>query len=291
MNYNFIKNKWKTWCCLIRINKPIGLFLLLWPTLWALWLASMAVPKLKTLVVFMLGVFFMRAAGCVINDYIDYDIDLFVKRTCNRPLPNQKIKKKEARILLIFLLGVSFILALTLDIKVIALSVVALILACVYPFMKRYMYFPQLILGIAFSCSIPMVFIEVSQSLPLHCWLLFLANVIWTIAYDTQYSIIDRDDDMIIGIKSTAILFGNLDRVIIMLLHLMMLLLLGAVGIYLNLNGIYFLSLASATWLFIWQQQITNASKSNASFQAFLKNNFVGMVIFIGIFFGLPLQR
>lgn len=287
MDHSLTQDKWQAWCRLMRIDKPIGSLLLLWPTLWALWLAGMAVPALGTLTVFVLGVFFMRAAGCVINDYADRKIDGHVKRTRARPLPSGAIGEKEAKLLFGALVGISFALVLTLNSMTIALSTVALALAWVYPFMKRYTHLPQLVLGAAFGWSIPMAFTAMSESLPLNCWLLFLANITWTVAYDTQYAMVDRDDDLRIGVKSTAILFGRFDKLIIGLLQLATLGLLGVIGWQAGLGGIYYLALAGAAALFLWQQKLIANRERQACFRAFLNNNLVGMLIFIGILLSL----
>ncbi|AHF74866.1 4-hydroxybenzoate octaprenyltransferase [Candidatus Sodalis pierantonius str. SOPE] len=287
MDHSLTQDKWQAWCRLMRIDKPIGSLLLLWPTLWALWLAGMAVPALGTLTVFVLGVFFMRAAGCVINDYADRKIDGHVKRTRARPLPSGAIGEKEAKLLFGALVGISFALVLTLNSMTIALSTVALALAWVYPFMKRYTHLPQLVLGAAFGWSIPMAFTAVSESLPLNCWLLFLANITWTVAYDTQYAMVDRDDDLRIGVKSTAILFGRFDKLIIGLLQLATLGLLGVIDWRVGLGGLYYLALAGAAALFLWQQKLIANRERQACFRAFLNNNLVGMLIFIGILLSL----
>ncbi|MFT4465385.1 MAG: 4-hydroxybenzoate octaprenyltransferase [Sodalis sp. (in: enterobacteria)] len=287
MDHSLTQDKWQAWCRLMRIDKPIGSLLLLWPTLWALWLTGQAVPALGTLTVFILGVFFMRAAGCVINDYADRKIDSHVKRTRARPLPSGAIGEKEAKLLFGALVGISFALVLTLNSMTIALSTVALALAWVYPFMKQYTHLPQLVLGAAFGWSIPMAFTAVSESLPLNCWLLFLANITWTVAYDTQYAMVDRDDDLRIGVKSTAILFGRFDKLIIGLLQLATLALLGVIGWQAGLGRIYYMALAGAAALFLWQQKLIANRERQACFRAFLNNNLVGMLIFIGILLSL----
>ncbi|WP_410016660.1 4-hydroxybenzoate octaprenyltransferase [Sodalis sp. C49] len=281
--------KWQAWCRLMRIDKPIGSLLLLWPTLWALWLAGSGTPAFGTLVVFVLGVFFMRAAGCVVNDYADRKIDGHVKRTASRPLPSGLISEKEAKIIFVVLVGVSFGLVLTLNTMTIALSVAGLALAWAYPFMKRVTHLPQLVLGAAFGWSIPMGYAAVSESLPLSCWLLFAANILWTVAYDTQYAMVDRDDDIRIGVKSTAILFGRHDKLIIGLLQAATLLLLVWLGIRSALGVMFYTSLALAGALFVYQQKLIARRERDACFKAFLNNNLVGMLIFIGIalsFFG-----
>lgn len=280
-------DKWQPWFCLMRIDKPIGSLLLLWPTLWALWLASKGPPNVCILTVFILGVIFMRAAGCVINDYADRKIDGYVKRTSNRPLPSGILSRKEAKLLFSALVSISFLLVLTLNTLTVILSLVALVLTWIYPFMKRYTHLPQLVLGTAFSWSIPMAFTAVIQSLNMICCLLFLANVTWTIAYDTQYAMVDRDDDLLIGIKSAAILFGKFDNLIIGLLQLVTILLLIIIGWYIRLNISYYFAILGAAILFIWQQVLIAKRDRKSYFRAFLSNNYVGMLIFIGIMLSL----
>nr|WP_053096423.1 4-hydroxybenzoate octaprenyltransferase [Candidatus Baumannia cicadellinicola] len=268
----------------MRIQQPIGSLLLLWPTLWALWLASNGLPSKKYLIIFIIGVFLMRSAGCVINDFLDRNIDSYVKRTNGRPLPSGLIKEIEVKIVFVVLVMISFALVLILNAMTIALSIVALTLACIYPLMKRYISIPQLVLATAFSWSIPMVFASVCHCLPACCWLLFMANLTWTIAYDTQYAMVDRDDDVCIGIKSTAILFGRLDRIIIGILQIIMLLLLVIIGWLMALGFIFYTTLLGVVILFIWQQKLIFFRNRKACFKAFLNNNYVGMLIFIGIF-------
>jgi 4-hydroxybenzoate polyprenyltransferase len=277
------QTKWQAYCRLMRIDKPIGSLLLLWPTYWALWLAGGQIPSLKLLVVFTLGVFFMRAAGCVVNDFADRRVDGHVKRTAHRPLPSGAVTEKESKILFVALVLVSFGLVLTLNAMTIWLSVAALALAWVYPFMKRFTHLPQVVLGMAFGWSIPMAYAAVSESLPLSCWLLFLANICWTVAYDTQYAMVDRDDDLRIGIKSTAILFGRFDKLIIGLLQLATLLLMVWIGYLNQLSGAYYWGILLAGALFIHQQKLIALRERMPCFQAFLNNNYAGLVLFIGI--------
>ena len=283
MEHSATMGKWQAWCRLMRIDKPIGSLLLLWPTLWALWLAGRGAPSVGVLVVFILGVFLMRAAGCVINDFADRKIDGHVKRTASRPLPSGTISEKEAKILFVLLVAAAFGLVLTLNTMTILLSVAGLALAWVYPFMKRVTHLPQLILGAAFGWSIPMGYAAVSESLHLPCWLLFAVNILWTVAYDTQYAMVDRDDDIRIGVKSTAILFGRYDKVIIGLLQALTLMLLVWLGWQLRLNGVYYAALVVAGGLFAYQQLLIVERDRQACFKAFLNNNLVGMVIYLGI--------
>ncbi|MBA2814085.1 4-hydroxybenzoate octaprenyltransferase [Candidatus Pantoea persica] len=281
-------SKFQAYSRLMRINKPIGTLLLMWPTLWALWLSDMGVPPLSVLMVFMLGVVVMRAAGCVINDFADRKVDGFVKRTAGRPLPSGVVSEKEAKILFVVLGLLAFALVLTMNLMTILLSMGGLALAWCYPFMKRYTHLPQVVLGAAFGWAIPMAWAAVGEHLPLECWLVFLANICWTIAYDTQYAMVDRDDDLKIGIKSTAILFGRYDKLIIGLLQLATLGLLALVGERLKLNGFFYAALAGAAALFIWQQKLIARRERDACFQGFLNNNYVGLEVFIGVVLNTP---
>ncbi|BAX54520.1 4-hydroxybenzoate octaprenyltransferase [Photobacterium damselae] len=268
---------------LARFDRPIGSLLLLWPTLWALFLAADGWPSPHVFVVFVLGVIFMRAAGCVINDFADRNFDGHVKRTCQRPMPSGKVSEREALGLFGLLVLISFLLVLTMNALTISLSVIGLALAAAYPFMKRYTHLPQLVLGVAFGWSIPMAYAAQSGQLPLAAWLLFAANILWTIAYDTQYAMVDRDDDLKIGIKSTAILFGRFDKMIIGMLQLGTLLLLTAVGGVLGLSQIFYWFLLLAAMLFVYQQMLIKQRQREDCFRAFLNNNYVGMVICIGL--------
>lgn len=280
---SLIQRKWQAYSHLMRIDKPIGTLLLLWPTLWALWLAGRGVPPLSILLVFVLGVFLMRAAGCVVNDYADRAFDGHVQRTAGRPMPSGRVSEKEAKILFVSLVLASFALVLMLNAMTVWLSLAALALAWVYPFMKRVTHLPQVVLGAAFGWSIPMAYAAISESLPLSCWLLFLANICWTVAYDTLYAMVDRDDDLKIGIKSTAVLFGDYDKLIVGLLQFAMLLLMLWIGYLMQLSGAFYWSLLLAGALFIHQQKQITSRDRDACFQAFLNNNYVGLVLFIGI--------
>ncbi|KAA9003306.1 4-hydroxybenzoate octaprenyltransferase [Affinibrenneria salicis] len=288
MERSIAASKWQAYCRLMRIDKPIGSMLLLWPTLWALWLAGLGRPGNWVLLVFVAGVFLMRAAGCVINDYADRHFDGHVKRTAQRPLPSGEVSEKSAKVLFIILVLLSFGLVLTLNTMTIWLSVAGLGLAWIYPFMKRVSHLPQLVLGAAFGWSIPMAFSAVSESLPLSCWIMFLAYLCWTVAYDTQYAMVDRDDDLKIGVKSTAILFGRFDTVIIGLLQFATLLLMLWLGYLTDLGAPYYWSILLAGGLFAWQQRMIAGRDRDACFLAFRNNNYVGMVLFIGILLSLP---
>ncbi len=279
--------RWGAYCRLMRINNPIGTLLLLWPTLWALWLAGRGTPAPWTLLVFVAGVFLMRAAGCVINDYADRHFDGHVKRTAARPLPAGLVSEQAAKVLFVVLVLLAFGLVLTMNPLTIWLSVAALALAWVYPFMKRVSHLPQLVLGAAFGWSIPMAYAAVSESLPATCWLMFFAYICWTVAYDTEYAMVDRDDDLKIGIKSTAILFGRHDTLIVGVLQLVTLVAMLALGRMMGLSQIFYWSVLAAAALFAYQQKLIAGRERDDCFRAFNNNNYVGMVLFFGILFGL----
>ncbi|WP_153445567.1 4-hydroxybenzoate octaprenyltransferase [Vibrio algicola] len=272
---------------LTRMNRPIGSLLLMWPTLWALLLAGGGVPQWHVVLVFVLGVFFMRSAGCVINDYADRKYDGHVKRTKDRPIPSGLVSPKEALVLFFVLVIVSFLLVLSMNRLTIELSLVGVVLAFIYPFMKRFTHVPQLFLGLAFSWAIPMAWAAEAGHLPMEVWLLFVVNVMWTIAYDTQYAMVDRDDDLKIGIKSTAILFGRFDKLIIGLLQLMTLLLLMVLGKWVQLGESYYWGILVAAAWFVYQQRLIQDRSREGCFKAFLSNNYVGMVITAGILVSL----
>lgn len=282
--HNKLMQKWQAIKLITRMDKPIGTYLLLWPTYWALWIASDGWPNFYLLIVFSLGVFVMRSAGCVINDIADMHVDGKVERTKNRPLVSGLMSKDEALSLFGLLIGIALGLVLTLSWLTIYWSVVALLLAASYPFMKRYTQLPQVVLGAAFSWGIVMVFSEAQGEIPVIAWLIFLANVLWTIAYDTMYAMVDRDDDIKIGVKSTAILFGDHDKRIIGFIQLLVLGILFTVGDILAFGWPYQLSLVISAGLFSYQQILISNRERDKCFQAFLHNHWVGMVVFIGIF-------
>ncbi|MEY1390127.1 4-hydroxybenzoate octaprenyltransferase [Providencia stuartii] len=277
-------SKWHAYSRLMRIDRPIGSLLLLWPTYWALWIAAQSIPSLHILIVFTAGVFLMRGAGCVINDFADRHFDGHVERTKHRPLPSGDVTEKEAKILFASLVGLSFLLVLTLNSMTIWLSVAGLALAWIYPFVKRVSHLPQVVLGAAFGWSIPMGFSAVSESLPLVCWVLFLVNILWSVIYDTQYAMVDRNDDLKIGVKSTAILFGQYDKLIIGILQIVMIVLLVLVGSLADLGAVYYIALSLSALLFIYQQKLMVDRERAPCFKAFLNNNYVGLILFIGIF-------
>ncbi len=268
---------------LMRLDRPIGILLLLWPTLSALWIAAEGVPDLSVLIVFVLGVIIMRSAGCVINDYADRDVDGLVRRTMNRPLVSGALEAKEALILFAGLGVVAFSLVLMLNTLTIWMSTVGLFLAATYPFMKRYTYLPQVYLGAAFGWAIPMAFAAQTGTVPAIAWLLFLANILWATAYDSFYAMADREDDLLAGIKSTAILFGDDDKVIIGILQLSFLAVMLLVGSQAEMSSVYYIGVLIALLLFVYQQKLVANRESARCLQAFLSNNWVGAVLFLGI--------
>lgn len=283
------RTNWRYYVQLMRLEKPIGTYLLLWPTWWALWLAAEGVPPLHLLLVFSAGVVLMRAAGCVINDYADRKWDGAVERTKQRPLASGAVTGTEALQLFVLLLLLSAGLLVFLNWQTVLLSLVAVLLAAVYPFMKRYTHLPQVVLGAAFSWGMPMAFMAIQLNLPPLLWLLYLANLLWTVAYDTYYALVDRPDDVKVGIKSTAILFGRHALPIIALLQLLTLLLLTAVGYLAQLHWVYYLSLPGAAGCFLYQYRIARVSRQGC-FAAFLHNHYVGMLVFAGIALSYLLQ-
>jgi len=268
---------------LMRLDKPIGIYLLLWPTLWALWIAGKGSPSMANLVIFVVGVILMRSAGCVINDFADRKIDGHVARTRQRPLTSGKIQSREAILLFCLLVASSFVLVLLTNANTVWLSFGGLALAACYPFMKRYTYYPQVVLGAAFSWGMPMAFMAETGELPATLWLLYMANLLWTVAYDTYYAMTDRADDLKIGVKSTAILFGDADRVIIATLQGMALLCLLLAGQRFELGLYYNLGLLVAAACFAWEFHLTRRRQPQACFQAFLHNHWAGLAIFVGI--------
>lgn len=268
---------------LMRLDKPIGIYLLLWPTLWGLWVAAEGFPDQKVLVIFVLGVILMRSAGCVINDFADRKIDRHVERTKERPLTSGRVSTAEALTLFASLTLIAFLLVLMTNWLTVGLSVFAALLATTYPFMKRFTHMPQLVLGMAFGMSIPMAFAAQTGEVPAIAWLLYTANVLWTLTYDTMYAITDREDDLKIGVKSTAILFGEHDRLILGVLQLLTLLALYTAGNNLNLSGWYDAGLWGAGLLFAYHQYLIKDRDGALCFKAFLHNHWVGMVIFLGI--------
>ena len=268
---------------LMRIDRPIGTYLVMWPALWSLWLAAKGVPDIRLLLVFISGAFLMRSAGCVINDFADRHIDGHVQRTQHRPLATAVITSKEALQLFILLCLSAAVLLLFTNALTASYAVLAFLLATLYPFTKRFTQLPQVILGMAFSCSIPMAFAAQTNNVPLVALALYFAVISWVVAYDTFYAMVDREDDIKINVKSTAILFGRYDRIITALLQLIFLALLILIGHQQALGTIYFSSLLIISGLFLYQQHLIKDRSPAACFKAFLNNNFVGMAVFIGI--------
>lgn len=268
---------------LIRFDRPIGTLLLLWPTLWALWLAAGGLPDLKLLAIFVAGTFLTRSAGCIVNDLADRHLDGGVARTRERPLVTGAVTPAEARALFVALMLLAFVLVLFTNRLTVLLSVAAILLASTYPFMKRYTHLPQLVLGAAFSWGIPMAFAAQLDALPAALWLVYLGNLLWTVAYDTAYAMVDREDDLVVGIKSSAILFGRHDRLMIGLLQGGSLLCLFLAGRAFDLGVYYYTALLIAAGLFVYQHTLIRERQPERCLQAFLHNNWVGMVIFAGI--------
>ena len=268
---------------LMRIDRPIGTYLVMWPALWSLWLAAKGVPDLSLLLVFISGAFLMRSAGCVINDFADRRIDGHVQRTQNRPLVTAVISSAEALQLFILLCLSAAVLLLFTNTLTAGYAVLAFLLATLYPFTKRFTQLPQVILGMAFSCSIPMAFAAQTNNVPLVALALYFAVIFWVVAYDTFYAMVDREDDLKINVKSTAILFGRYDRIITALLQLFFLALLALIGYQQTLGNIFYSSLLIISGLFLYQQYLIKDRAPAACFKAFLNNNLVGLIVFIGI--------
>ena len=271
------------WLRLMRMDRPIGIYLLLWPTLWALWFAGSGKPSIGTTIIFLLGLIVMRAAGCVINDYADRHVDGQVERTKTRPLPAGEIKPQQALWLCFGLLLVALCLVLMTNQLTIMLSFVGAAVTAIYPLMKRFTNLPQLGLGVAFAWAVPMAFAAERAALPTELWLIFAAIVFWTVAFDTYYAMVDREDDLEIGVRSTAVLFGKYDLLMIVLLQFATLVLMALVGLEFQRGLVYFLSLVVAAGYFFNQFRRARQRDREACFAAFLNNHRVGMVIFIGI--------
>ena len=269
---------------LARFDRPIGTWLLLWPALWALWIAGGGKPQQKVLIVFALGVIVMRAAGCVINDFADRDIDPHVKRTRERPLAARRITPREALVLFLVLSAAALWLVTRLNVFTVKLAIIGAALTVSYPLVKRFFPLPQLYLGISFGgWSVPMAFAAQRDSLPRIAWVLYIAAVIWAVVYDTIYAMVDREDDLTIGVKSSAILFADMDRFLIFGLQAMMLFALVLAGKDMNFGRWYYAGLVTAGLLFLYQQWLIRAREPGACLRAFLNNNYVGMAIFIGV--------
>ena len=268
---------------LTRLNRPIGIYLLLWPMLWALWIAAEGRPDSWVVIVFVLGVVLMRSAGCVLNDFADRGFDGHVRRTAERPIPAGRVSAREALLVAAALMLIALLLVLTLNALTIGLAVIAALLAASYPFMKRYTYLPQVHLGLAFGMAIPMAFAAQINALPPVTWLLLCANVLWAVAYDTMYAMVDREDDLRIGVKSTAILFGNDDRLIIGIIQSLMIAVLIVIGVKINLGGMYFVGIGAAATLAVYHQYLIKERDPECCFAAFLNNHWLGAAIFMGL--------
>ncbi len=274
---------------LMRLDKPIGIYLLLWPALWALFLAADGLPRLELIIIFVLGVVIMRSAGCVINDYADRKIDKLIERTQHRPITSGEVSAKSALILFFMMMLVAFGLVLMTNSLTIQLAFVAAGLATLYPFTKRWTHLPQFVLGLAFAMSVPMAFSATNGNVPEGAWWVFAATVIWTVIYDTMYAMADREEDLKIGVKSTAVLFARFDKLIIGILQICLLLVLLKISEIFNLSVFYDISLILSAFLMIYHQKMIKNREKTACFRAFLHNNFIGMAIFIGIALSLAL--
>ena len=278
-----IRDRIVQYALLARMHQPIGSLLLLWPTLWALWIAGQGEPDMQVVFVFVAGVFVMRSAGCVMNDFADRDIDPHVRRTMNRPIASGKVKPREALGVFVVLCLVGLGLVLTLNRLAVVYSFAALALAASYPFMKRWTYLPQVYLGVAFGWGIPMAFAAITGAVPPLAWLLLTGVVAWAVAYDTMYAMVDREDDLEVGVKSTAILFGDADRLFVGVSQIAVLAVLVLAGRQAGLGVFYDAATALSALLFLYQQHLIRDREPAACFKAFLNNNWVGALMFAGI--------
>ena len=279
----FLIDRIVQYALLMRFDKPIGTYLLLWPTLWALWIAGEGNPNDAITLIFLLGVIIMRASGCIINDFADRNVDLYVKRTENRPIATGRISPKEAMVLFVINCFLAFLLVLFTNLLTFVMSFGALVLAIIYPFTKRYTYMPQAFLGLAFGWAIPMAFAAQTASIPNIAWLLLTATVIWATIYDTMYAMVDLEDDIRVGIKSTAILFGEADRSIIAMLQVTFFLTMVIIGNNLELGIFYYLGLIFASFFSIYQLYLIRRRDPEKCFKAFKNNNWFGAAIFFGL--------
>jgi 4-hydroxybenzoate polyprenyltransferase len=287
MDLAFIAKRLDAYERLIRLDKPIGTLLLLWPTLWAVWLASAGRPRLDILLIFVVGTLLMRSAGCAINDYADRAFDPHVERTRNRPLAAGEILPSEALAVAAGLAAVAFVLVLFLNWLAIGLSFVALALVIIYPFTKRFFSAPQALLGVAFGFGIPMAYAAIQERLPLECGVLLAANVFYAFAYDTEYAMVDRDDDARIGIRTSALTLGRWDVAAVLTSYAIMVSILLALGLHLALSWPYYVGLAAAAALAAYHWRLIRARSRDGSFKAFMHSNWIGAAIFAGIYFGV----
>lgn len=278
-----IKDRLRQYYYLTRLHRPIGIFLLLWPMLWALWIASAGKPDIGVAIIFIVGVVLMRSAGCVINDYADRAIDPQVARTRQRPIATGKVSAKEALAVFAVLIIAAFGLVLFTNQLTILLSVGGALLAIIYPFTKRHTHLPQVVLGMAFAWSVPMVYAAQTNAINKVAWLIYMITVVWAVIYDTLYAMVDREDDLKIGVKSTAILFGDADRVILFILQLLMFLGLLLLGQQAKLQWPYYLGVGVAACFALYQQYLIRRREPPACFAAFLNNNWLGLALFVGV--------
>ncbi len=278
-----LKQRLSIYVALTRFDRPIGSYLLLWPTLWALWIAAEGYPGFKLLAIFVAGVFLTRSAGCIINDFADRKIDGHVKRTAQRPLATGAIKSKEALTLFAVLMLIAFALVFFTNTMTVWMSFGGLFLASLYPFMKRHTHLPQVVLGAAFGWAIPMAFTATHEQLTDICWLLFITKILWTVAYDTMYAMVDRDDDLKIGVKSTAILFGDLDKFAVGSLQALAIAVLVIIGWKLQMSGPYYMGLSIACCFFSYQHYLIRNREREGCFKAFLNNHYAELAVFVGI--------
>jgi 4-hydroxybenzoate polyprenyltransferase len=272
------------WCRLMRLDRPVGIWLLLWPELWALWIAGEGRPKPRILIIFLLGTVVMRSAGCVINDFADRNVDPFVKRTKDRPLAARRIGPTEALVLFAVLVAIALYLALQLDSFTLKLACIGAALTISYPFLKRFFPLPQFYLGLAFGWAVPMAYAaEAGSPLPRVAWVLFMTAVIWACIYDTLYAMVDRDDDVKLGVKSSAILFADMDKLIVGIMQAMMLFALILVGRAEKFGNWYLTGVVAAAVFFLYQQWLIREREPAKCFRAFINNQYVGLAIFIGV--------
>lgn len=276
-----------SYASLMRLKQPVGFLLLLWPTLCALCIAGAGQPSWNIVFLFTLGVLLMRSAGCVINDLADYRFDGHVKRTKNRPLVTRSVSTFEAKILFFMLCFLAFLLVFLMNYLTILLAFIGLFLAILYPFTKRFTYLPQIFLSLAFAWGVPMAFAAQTNSVPLMAWYIYLIAGVWIFAYDTIYAMVDREDDKKIGIKSSALFFNKFDILIILILQIILIIMLATLGGKLNLNKYYYLAVLLTLCLFIYQQILIRQRDPEKCFRAFLNNQWVGLVVFFGLFFGM----
>jgi 4-hydroxybenzoate polyprenyltransferase len=286
-----ITTRVRDYALLMRLNRPIGILLLLWPTLWGLWFAARGLPDMRLLAIFVAGVVLMRSAGCVINDYADRGFDPHVERTRERPIAAGRVQPREALVLFAALCAAAFALVLLTNRLTVLLALGGAALATTYPFLKRVTHLPQFWLGAAFGWGIVMAFAAQTQTVPPLAWWLFAANVCWSVAYDTAYAMVDRDDDLRVGVKSTAILFGRYDRLMIGLFHVAALALLALAGYRAGLGILYYLGLAAAAGFAGYQQYLMRSRSRDGCFRAFLNNNWFGAAVFAGLALAYAIQR